>query len=155
MLQRVLLYSYHTGASASYNGGNGFKSTIEALGGSYARDVNIAQGANLVHNGSFGFDGTVAYADGASTGLQINAVYFNHINYNGDGVGLYSIGAGAQQISYLGSNEVGHNAFVGVYGEANFGAFQYVGVYTFGNNVHDNGTNYLFNAFGGATQVLN
>lgn len=155
MLQRELLYSYHTTASASYNAGNGFKSTIEALGGSYARDVNIVEGVDLSRNGSFGFDGAVAYADGTSTGLQINAVYFNSVNYNGDGVGLYSIGPGSQQISYIGGNEVGHNAFVGVYGEANFGAFQYIGVYTFGNNVHDNGTNYLFNAFGGATQILN
>jgi hypothetical protein len=156
MLQRVLLYSYHTGASASYNvSGNGFKASIEALGGSYARDVNIVEGVNLSHNGSFGFDGAVAYADGTSTGLQTNAVYFNTINYNGDGVGLYSIGAGAQQVSYIGGNEIGHNAFVGAYGEANFGAFQYVGIYTFGNNVHDNGTNYLFNSFGGSTQVKN
>jgi hypothetical protein len=155
MLQRVLLYSYHTGASASYDGGNGFKATIEALGGSYARDVNIVQGADLSNDGSFGVDGAVAYADGTSTGLQINAVYFNTIDHNGDGVGLYSIGAGAQQISYVGGNEIAHNAFVGVYGEANFGAFQYIGVYTFGNSVHDNGTNYLFNSFGGSTQILN
>ncbi len=154
MLQRVLLYSYHTGASASYNGGNGFKSTIEALGASYARNVDIVEGNNLSHNGSFGFDGAVAYADGASTGLQVNAVYFNHVNYNGDGIGLYSIGPGAQQISYVGGNTIGHNSFVGVYGEANFGAFQYVGVYTFGNTVANNGTNYLFNSFGGSTQVL-
>jgi hypothetical protein len=155
MLQRTLLYSYHSTASASYNNGNGFKATIEALGGSYARDVNIVEGANLNNDGSFGFDGAVAYADGASTGLQINAVYFNAINHNGDGVGLYSIGPGAQQISYIGGNSVAFNAFVGVYGEANFGAFQYVGVYTFGNSVHDNGTNYLFNSFGGSTQILN
>ncbi len=155
MLQRALVYSYHTGASAHGNGGNGFKSTIEALGGSYARDVNIVEGVNLQGNGSFGFDGAVAYADGASTGLQINAVYFNKISGNGDGVGLYSIGAGAQQISYIGGNTITNNAFVGVYGEANFGAFQYIGVYTFGNDVHSNGTDYLFNAFGGSTQILN
>jgi hypothetical protein len=155
MLQRVLAYSYHTGESAHGNGDNGFKSTIEALGGSYARDVNIVEGVNLNDNGSFGFDGAVAYADGSSTGLQINAVYFNQISRNGDGVGLYSIGAGAQQISYIGGNIIDHNAFVGVYGEANFGAFQYIGVYTFGNTVHQNGTNYLFNAFGGSTQILN
>lgn len=155
MLQRALVYSYHTGASAHGNGGNGFKSTIEALGGSYARDVNIVQGVNLNGNGSFGFDAAIAYADGSSTGLQINAVYFNSINQNGDGIGLYSIGGGAQQISYLGGNHVIGNAFVGVYGEANFGAFQYVGVYTFGNDVHSNGTDYLFNAFGGSTQILN
>ena len=154
MLQRVLLYSYHTGASASYNAGNGFKSAVEALGGSYARDVNIVEGVDLSHNGSFGFDGAVAYADGTSTGLQVNAVYFNHVNYNGDGIGLYSIGAGSHQSSALGSNEVGHNAFVGVYGEANFGAYQRIFVYAYGNNVHDNGTNYLFNSFGGSTQVL-
>ena len=155
MLQRALLYSYHTGASAHGNGDNGFKSTIEALGGSYARDVNIVEGVNLSDNGSFGFDGAVAYADGTSTGLQINAVYFNAINHNGDGVGLYSIGAGAQQISYIGGNHVRYNSYVGVYGEANFGAFQYIGVYTFGNNVNHNGTNYLFNSFGGSTQILN
>jgi len=155
MLQRALLYAYHTGASASYNAGNGFKSSIEALGGSYARDVNIVQGADLSNDGSFGFDGAVAYADGSSTGLQINAIYFNSINFNGDGVGLYSIGAGAQQISYIGGNTITHNAFVGVYGEANFGAFQYIGVYTFGNTVNSNGTDYLFNSFGGATQILN
>jgi len=159
MLERNLLYSFNITASAAYNAGNGFKSSIETLGGSYGRDVNIVEGAvdgvDLSHNGSFGFDGAVAYADGTSTGLQINAVYSNTINYNGDGVGLYSIGAGAQQLSYIGGNEVGHNSFVGVYGEANFGAFQYIGVYTFGNNVHDNGTDYLFNAFGGSTQILN
>ena len=62
---------------------------------------------------------------------------------------------GAAQLSYIGNNEIAYNAFVGVYGEANFGAFQYVGVYALANNVHDNGTNYLFNAFGGATQNLN
>jgi hypothetical protein len=155
MLQRGLLYSLNTTASASYNGGNGFKATIEALGGSYARDVNIVQGANLNNNGSFGFDGAIAYADAASTGLQINAVYFNAINHNGDGVGLYSIGGGAQQISYIGGNTVESNSFVGIYGEANFGAFQYVGVYSFGNTVNSNGTDYLFNSFGGSTQVLN
>jgi hypothetical protein len=155
MLQRALLYSYHTGSSASGNGGNGFKSTIEALGGSYAHDVNLIEGVKLDHDGSFGFDGTVAYADGSSTGLQINAVYFNSINHNGDGAGLYSIGAGAQQISFLGGNDVIGNSFVGVYGEANFGAFQYIGVYTLGNTVHGNGTNYLFNSFGGSTQILN
>jgi hypothetical protein len=155
MLQRALLYSYHTGASALYNGGNGFKATIEALGASYARDVNIVEGVRLDDNGSFGFDGAVAYADGASTGLQINAVYFNSINHNGDGIGLYSIGAGSQQISYIGGNDIIGNDFVGVYGEANFGAFQYIGVYTFGNDVHGNGTNYLFNSFGGSTQILN
>ncbi len=66
-------------------------------------------------------------------GLQINAVYFNNISHNGDGAGFYSIGTGAQQISYVGGNTVAFNAFVGVYGEANFGAFQYIGVYTFGN----------------------
>ncbi|HEX3674273.1 MAG TPA: hypothetical protein VHU87_08370 [Rhizomicrobium sp.] len=155
MLQRALLYSYHTGASAHGNGGNGFESTIEALGGSYARDVNIVEGVNLQGNGDFGFDAVVAYADGSSTGLQINAVYFNAINGNADGVGLYSIGAGAQQISYIGGNTIKHNDFVGVYGEANFGAFQYIGVYTFGNTILDNGTNYLFNSFGGSTQILN
>ncbi|HTQ13070.1 MAG TPA: inverse autotransporter beta domain-containing protein [Rhizomicrobium sp.] len=155
MLQRALLYSYHTGASAHGNAGNGFKATIEALGGSYARDVNIVEGVDLNRNGSFGFDGAVAYADGSSTGLQINAVYFNAIQHNGDGIGLYSIGPGGQQISYIGDNLITGNAFVGVYGEANFGAFQYIGVYTFGNSVTGNGTNYLFNAFGGSTQILN
>ncbi|MBS0470649.1 MAG: hypothetical protein JSR60_06225 [Proteobacteria bacterium] len=154
-LQRHLLYSYHYVASAAYNASNGFKSTIEALGGSYARDVNIVEGVDLSNDGSFGFDGAVAYADGSSTGLQINALYFNTINHNGDGVGFYSIGPGAQQISYVGINEIAYNAFVGAYGEANFGAFQYIGIYTFGNNVHDNGTDYLFNAFGGSTQILN
>ncbi|HEY2068319.1 MAG TPA: inverse autotransporter beta domain-containing protein [Rhizomicrobium sp.] len=155
MLQRALLYSYHTGASAHGNGGNGFKSVIEALGGSYARDVNIVEGVNLSGNGSFGFDGAISYADGTSTGLQINAVYFNAINKNGDGVGFYSIGPGAQQISYVGGNHILNNAFVGVYGEANFGAFQYIDVYSLGNDVHSNGTDYLFNAFGGSTQILN
>ncbi len=155
MLQRELLYSYHTGASSSNNGGNGFKAVIEALGGSYARDVNIVQGANLVSDGGFGFDGAVAYADASSTALQINAVYFNAIGNNGDGVGLYSIGSGAQQISYIGNNVITGNSFVGVYGEANFGAFQYIGVYTFGNTVNSNGTDYLFNSFGGSTQILN
>jgi hypothetical protein len=155
MLQRDLLYTYHTGASAAYNGGNGFKSTIEALGGSYARDVNIVQGANLSSDGSFGFDAAIAYADGGSIGLQINAVYFDTISHNGDGAGFYSIGGGAQQISYFGGNTVENNAFVGVYGEANFGSFQYIGVYTFGNTVDSNGTDYLFNAFGGSTQILN
>ncbi len=82
-------------------------------------------------------------------------MYFNNISHNGDGAGFYSIGTGAQQISYVGGNTVAFNAFVGVYGEANFGAFQYIGVYTFGNNVYSNGTNYLFNAFGGSTQILN
>ncbi len=155
MLQRVLLFSYHTGASASYNGSNGFKSTIEALGGSYARDVNIVEGADLSNDVSAGFNGTVSYADGSSTGLQINAVYFNSINFNGDGVDLYSIGAGAQQISYIGDNTITNNAFVGVYGKADFGSFQYIGVYTFGNTVNSNGTDYLFNSFGGSTQILN
>lgn len=155
MLQLALIYTYHTGASAHNNAGNGAKFSIEALGGSYARDVNIVQGANLSNNGSFGFDGAVAYADGTSTGLQINAVYFNTISHNGDGVGLYSIGGGAQQISHIGDNDIIANSFVGVYGEANFGAFQYIGVYTFGNTVHSNGTNYLFNSFGGSTQILN
>ena len=155
MLQRNLVYTYHTGASASYNAGNGFKSTIEALGGSYARDVNVVEGAGFSHDGAFGIDGAVAYADGTSTGLQINAIYFDGINYNGDGIGLYSIGPGSQQISYIGGDHVHFNAFVGVYGEANFGAFQYIGVYSFGNYVSGNGTDYLFNAFGGATQILN
>ncbi|MGH6872952.1 MAG: inverse autotransporter beta domain-containing protein [Rhizomicrobium sp.] len=155
MLQRALLYSYHTGSSAHGNGGNGFKATIETLGGSYARDVNIVEGVDLNQNGSFGFDGAIAYSDGTSTGLQINAVYFNTIQHNGDGIGLYSIGSGAQQITYIGGNLITGNAFVGVYGEANFGAFQYIGVYTFGNSVHSNGTDYLFNAFGGSTQILN
>jgi hypothetical protein len=154
-LQRDLVYSYHVTSNVWDNAGNGFKSSIEALGGSYARNVNIVQGVYLGQNGSFGFDGAVAYADGTSTGLQINAVYFNAILRNGDGIGLYSIGSGAQQISYIGTNFVAYNSFVGIYGEANFGAFQYVGVYTFGNNVHSNGTDYLFNAFGGATQILN
>ena len=161
MLQRALLYTYHTGASASYNAGNGFKATIEVLGASYAHDLNIVQGVDLSHNGSFGLDGAVAYADGSSTAKQINVVYSNTVNYNGDGVGLYSIGAGASQKSYIGSihypagNTIAHNAFVGVYGEANFGAYQYIAVYTTGNNVHNNGTNYLFNSFGGSTQILN
>ena len=155
MRQRTLLYSYHTTASASYNAGNGFKSAIEALGGSYARDVNIAQGVDLSHDGSFGFDGAIAYADATSNGRQINAVYFNTVDHNGDGVGVYSIGAGAFQKSYFGGNEIRYNSFVGAYGEANFGAYQYVGIYTFGNTVNTNGTDYLFNAFGGATQVLN
>jgi hypothetical protein len=154
ILQRQLLYSYHTGASASYNGGNGFKTSIEALGGSYVRNVNIVEGVNLSQNGGFGFDGTVSYADASSTGLQINALYFNTVNHNGDGIGLYSIGPGAQQISYVGSNKVQYNAFVGVYGEANFGSFQYVEVYSLGNTVNNNGTNYLFNSFGGSTQIL-
>jgi hypothetical protein len=154
-LQRTLLYSYHTGASSSDNAGNGFKDTVEALGGSYIRDVNIVQGANLVDNGSFGFDGAIAYADAGSVGVQINAVYFNAVSNNGDGIGLYSIGGGAQQISYIGTNSITGNSFVGVYGEANFGAFQYIGVYTFGNTVNSNGTDYLFNAFGGSTQILN
>ena len=57
--------------------------------------------------------------------------------------------------SFSGGNHIIGNSFVGVYGEANFGAFQYIGVYTFGNDVHSNGTDYLFNAFGGSTQILN
>jgi hypothetical protein len=153
-LQRHLVYGYHTIAGVSYNAGNGFKSTIEALGGSYVREVNVLEHADFSHNGGFGVDGAVAYADGTSTGLQINAAYFNTINNNGDGVGLYSIGPGAQQISYIGSNEIGNNAFVGAYGEANFAAFQYIDIYALGNNVHNNGTNYLFNSFGGSTQIL-
>jgi hypothetical protein len=155
VLQRGLLYSYHLHAGAANNGGNGMKTVTEALGGSYIRDVTIAEGAYLNHNGSFGFDGAVAYADGTSTGLQINALYSNALDHNGDGVGFYSIGSGAQQISYVGGNYIVGNAFVGVYGEANFGAFQYIDVYSLGNNTHDNGTDYLFNAFGGSTQILN
>ncbi|MGH8123649.1 MAG: hypothetical protein ACREPT_12855, partial [Rudaea sp.] len=154
ILQRSLLYSYHATASASYNGGNGFKAVTEALGGSYVRDINIVEGANLNQNGSFGFDGAISYADGTSTALQINAVYFNTINSNGDGIGLYSIGPGAQQITYIGGNHIQSNAFVGAYGEANFGAFQYIDIYALGNTVNSNGTDYLFNAFGGATQIL-
>ena len=154
LLQRTVLYSYHATASASYNTGHGFKLATETLGGSYSRDVNIAEGANLSNNGGFGFDGAVAYADGTSAGLQVNAVYFNTINHNGDGIGLYAIGPGAVQKSYLGHNTVAYNSFVGIYGEANFAAFQYVDVYALANNVHDNGTNYLFNSFGGSTQIL-
>ena len=157
MIQRVLLYTYHTGESAAYNVGNGFESTIRALGGSYARDVNIVEGVYLSHNGAFGFDGgsPVSYASGTSTGYQLNVVYFNTITHNNDGVGLYSIGPGSHQLSYIGHNEIGNNSFIGVYGEANFGAHQFIGVYTYGNNVHDNGTNYLFNSFGGSTQTFN
>jgi hypothetical protein len=149
------LYSYHAAASFSYNARNGFKGSVEALIGSYIYNKNTAFGVDLSNNGDFGFDAAIAYADGASTANQHNSIYFNTVLRNDDGIGLYSIGSGAHQASYIGQNLIAHNAFVGVYGEANFNAFQYVGVYTFSNGVFLNGTDYLFNAFGGATQILN
>ena len=155
MIQRALMYSYEAPMIVANNGGNGFKSTAEVTDGSYAGIFNQIYTSYISHNGAFGIDAAIAYADGTSLALERNLVFDTYVKYNLDGIGLYSVGPGAVQYSYIGGNTVAYNGFVGVYGQANFGAFQYIGVYTFGNDVHGNGTNYLFNSFGGATQILN
>ncbi len=125
-----------------------------ASSGSTTNQFDIVYGVDLSHNEAFGFDAKVAYTDASSTGRQTNEINDSTINYNHDGVELYSFGPGANQASYLGSNEIAHNTVFGVYGVAAIGSYQYIGVYTFGNNVHNNGTNYLFNSSGGSTQVV-
>jgi hypothetical protein len=156
-LQFMTFYSHSTPTGMSYNGGSGFKDSIETLGGSYMYSGNYLHNLSTIHNGSWGADFAIAYADASSKAVQKNFDYFTSATYNGDGLGNYSIGAGAYQYSYFQGDNVLFNSFVGVYGEANFGSFQYVLVYnpTFPNFVAFNGTNYLFNAFGGATQILN
>ena len=159
IVEKNVLYTIASPVQVSHNGGMGVDIADVAEGGSYVGGLNLlsgkSTGVNASNNGGFGIRVQVSYADASSLAHQRSYIYGSTFNSNGDGVGLYSVGPGADQKSYLGGNTVKSNPFVGVYGEANFGAYQYVKVHTGGNTVTGNGTNYLFNAFGGATQNVN
>lgn len=162
LLQTVALYSYHATSSASGNGGNGVRIVNDVRNGSTLDSSTYTLGVDVSNNANVGVY-IDSYSASGTLGHQKNYITGNTISGNTTGIALYAEGAGigpgassgGGQYSQVTNNSITGNTHYGVYGYVRDNAYQYIQVYTGGNTISGNGTNYGFFAAGGGSYILN
>ena len=157
MLQLALIYSYAAQTSASLNAHDGIFFESYAAGGSLALSEQLLFGIDIIGNGSYApyTGGVVTVNDGDGTGLSVAyfGAYFNALGYQNIGIANVAYSAGSYQFNYIGDNLFLYN-YIGIYGLATTGAYQYFDISTYPNTFYGNTYDTYFYKEAGSTQII-